>query len=174
MADANEVREAWKIAVENRHRPTALILTRQALPTLDRSVYASAEGVRKGGYVLADLGQGKPQVILMASGSEVRLIVEAGQALANAGIPVRLVSFPSWELFEGQEQAYRDAVLPPEIELRLAVEAGVSQGWHRWVGLKGRVLGIDRFGASAPVNEVFKQYGFTVENIEQIVRDMIY
>ena len=129
-ADANEVREAWKLAIENRHRSTALVLTRQNLPTLDRAVYAPAEGLRQGAYVLADLGEGEPQVILMASGSEVGLIVEAGQRLAAKGVPVRLVSFPSWELFGEQDSAYQDAVLPPDITARLAVEAGISMGWH--------------------------------------------
>ncbi len=172
-ADANETLEAWKIAIENRHRPTALALTRQNLPTLDRTVFAPAAGLRKGAYVLAELGSGKPQAILMASGSEVGLIVEAGQQLAAKGVSVRLVSFPSWELFNEQDQAYRDSVLPPDIEQRLAVEAGISQGWHRWVGSKGRVLGLDRFGASAPANLVFKNLGFSVENILGIVQDML-
>jgi transketolase len=172
-ADANETLEAWKVAIENRHRPTALVLTRQNLPTMDRTVFAPAAGLRKGAYVLADLGTGTPQVILMASGSEVGLIVEAGQRLASEGVAVRLVSFPSWELFNDQDQAYRESVLPPEVELRLAVEAGISQGWHRWVGSKGRVLGLDHFGASAPAGLVFKNFGFTVENIESIVQDML-
>jgi len=172
-ADANETREAWKIAIENRHRPTALALTRQALPTLDRSEFSSASGVRQGAYVLADLGEGKPRIILMASGSEVSLIVEAGKRLASQGIAVRLVSFPSWELFAEQEQTYRDAVLLPEIELRLAVEAGVSLGWHRWVGTQGQVLGIDRFGASAPAKVVFEQLGLTVDQIERISLTLI-
>jgi transketolase len=172
-ADANEVREAWKVAVENRRRPTALVLTRQNLPTLDRSAYAPAEGLRRGAYVLVDLGQGKLQVTLMASGSEVALIVAAGKRLAEQGVVVRLVSFPSWELFAEQEQAYRDTVLPPEVELRLAVEAGVPQGWHRWTGAKGHVLGLDRYGASAPANQVFKNLGFSVENIERIVLAML-
>jgi transketolase len=172
-ADANEVRVAWKIAIENRHRPTALVLTRQNLPTLDRTVYASEEGVRKGAYVLADLGEEKPQVILMASGSEVGLIVEAGKHLAEQGVAVRLVSFPSWELFTDQDQAYRDSVLLPGVELRVAVEAGISQGWHRWTGLKGRVLGLDHYGASAPAALVFKNFGFTVENIEQMVKELL-
>jgi transketolase len=172
-ADANEVCEAWKIAIENRHRPTVLVLTRQNLPTLDRMVFAPAQGLRKGAYVLADLGPGKLQVILMASGSEVALIVEAGKWLAEQGVSVRLVSFPSWELFAGQEQAYCDSVLPPEIELRLAVEAGVPQGWHRWTGSRGRVLGLDRYGASAPASLAFKNLGFSVDNIQQIVLDML-
>jgi transketolase len=129
--------------------------------------------LRKGAYILADLGQGYPQVILIASGSEVALIVEAGKRLAEQGVAVRLVSFPSWELFEAQEQAYRDAILPADVPLRLAVEAGVVQGWHRWVGSSGRVLGLDRYGASAPAGQVFKNLGFSVENIQQIVKEML-
>jgi transketolase len=172
-ADANETREAWKVAVENRHRPTSLILTRQNLPTLDRAVYAPAEGLQKGAYVLADLGDKKPEIILMASGSEVALIVEAGKRLAAKGVGVRLVSFPSWELFAGQSQEYRDAVLPPELELRVAVEAGISQGWHRWVGNKGRIQAVDRYGASAPANLVFEAFGFTAANVEQIAADLL-
>ena len=172
-ADANETCLAWQVAIENRHRPTALVLTRQNLPTLDRTVYAPADGLRKGAYVLADLGDEKPQVILIASGSEVGLIVAAGQRLAQQGLSLRLVSFPSWELFAEQDQAYQDAVLLPDVEHRLAVEAGVSQGWHRWVGSRGRVLGLDRYGASAPAGEVFKNLGFSVEHIEQLVWDML-
>jgi len=172
-ADANEVREAWKLAIENRHRTTALVLTRQNLPTLDRAVYAPAEGLKQGAYVLADLGQGQPRVILMASGSEVGLIVEAGQRLAAKGVPVRLVSFPSWELFAEQDAAYQDAVLPPGITARLAVEAGISMGWHRWVGSKGRVLGIDRYGASAPASTVFEKLGLTVEHAAQIAEELL-
>lgn len=172
-ADANEVREAWKVAIENRHRPTALVLTRQNLPTLDRSVVAPAAGVRRGAYVLADLGEGQPQIILMASGSEVSLIVAAGQRLAAQGVTVRLVSFPSWELFGEQDAAYQHAVLPPEITARLAVEAGVTLGWHRWVGSQGRVLGIDRFGASAPAATVFEKFGFTVENVLKIAQGLL-
>ena len=178
-ADANEVREAWKVAIENRRRPTVLVLTRQNLPTLDRTVYAPAEGVKKGAYVLADLGAGqegpqKPQIILMASGSEVGLIVEAGQRLAAQGVAVRLVSFPSWELFEEQEQVYRDAVLPPDVELRLAAEAGISMGWHKWVGSKGRVLGIDRYGASAPASQVFENLGLTANHAVEIANKMLH
>ncbi len=172
-ADANEVREAWKIAIENRKRPTALLLTRQNLPTLDRNVYAPASGLRRGAYILADLGEGTAQLILMASGSEVSLIVKAGERLASQGVAVRLVSFPSWELFNQQEADYRSQVLPPEVELRLAVEAGVSLGWQRWVGDKGYVLAVDRYGASAPAGEVFKNLGFTVENIEQIAWNLL-
>ena len=172
-ADANEVAEAWKIAIENRHRPTALVLTRQNLPTLDRSVYASAEGVRRGAYVLADLGHGKPQLILMASGSEINLIIETGKHLAEQGFAVRLVSFPSWELFAEQDAAYHDTVLPPDIPLRLSVEAGISQGWHRWVGSAGRVIGLDRYGASAPANLVFENLGFSVAHVEEVALELL-
>jgi transketolase len=172
-ADANEVREAWKVAVENRHRPTALALTRQTVPTLDRTVYAPADGVRRGAYVLADLGQDEPRIILMASGSEVSLIVQAGQRLAEKGVSVRMVSFPSWELFAEQDVTYQDAVLPPDVTARLAVEAGVTMGWHRWVGSKGRILGLDRYGASAPVNTVFDKLGMTADHVVQMATELL-
>ena len=163
-ADANETREAWLAAVAHRDRPSALALTRQSLPTLDRSVMASADGLRRGAYVLADLGHGQPEIILMASGSEVSLIVEAGQRLAEH-YGVRLVSFPSWELFEEQDEAYRAEVLPPAITRRVAVEAGIAMGWQRWVGDAGRVVALDRFGASAPAETVFEQLGLTAGHV---------
>ena len=173
-ADANEVREAWIVALQSQHRPAALVLTRQNLPTLDRSVYAPAAGVRRGAYVLADLGPaGPPQVILMASGSEVSLIVPAGQRLAEQGIAVRLVSFPSWELFAEQDASYQEAVLPSDVTARLAVEAGVTLGWHRWVGSAGRVLGLDRYGASAPAATVFEKLGLTVDNVEKMALELL-
>ncbi len=172
-ADANEVREAWKIAITNRHRPTVLALSRQALPTLDRSVYASAEGVQRGAYVLADLGKGDPQIILMASGSEVQLIVEAGQKLADQGISVRLVSFPSWEIFALQDKAYRDSVLLPEVHARISVEAGVYMGWEKWVGDKGRIIGLEHFGASAPAKALFQALGFSPEAVVKMAQDML-
>ena len=172
-ADANEVREAWKIAIENRHQPTALVLTRQNLPTLDRAVFQPAEGLRKGAYVLADLGQGKPQIILMASGSEVALILKAGKQLESQGVAVRLVSFPSWELFSQQDKAYQESVLLPDVEARLAVEAGVSLGWHRWVGTKGHVIGLDRYGASGPAGVVFENLGFSASAVEQAALEML-
>lgn len=171
--DANEVREAWKVAIANRHRPTALALTRQTLPTFDRTVYAPAEGVKKGAYVLADRGEGRPQIILMATGSEVSLIVEAGSRLAAKGYAVRMVSFPSWELFAEQDVTYRDEVLPPAVEYRLAVEAGVPQGWHRWLGSKGRILGLDRYGASAPANIAFEKLGLSADHVEEIALEML-
>ncbi len=163
--DANEVCESWKIAVSRRDGPTLMVFTRQNVPTLDRHIFASASGVWKGAYVLADLGKGKPQLILMASGSELGLIVKAGEILANEGINVRLVSFPSWELFARQERNYQESVLLTGVAARVAVEAGVSQGWERWVGDSGRVIGVDKFGASAPYKVVYEKYGLTVENI---------
>ena len=164
-ADANEVVQAWKIAVTRKNGPTLFALTRQNVPTLDRQKYASAAGLQKGAYILADLGSGSPDIILMATGSEVDLIVQAGEKLAEEGITVRLVSFPSWELFRRQEKSYQNSVLPPETPLRLAVEAGTTFGWKEWVGDKGDAIGIDRFGASAPANVLFEKFGFTVENV---------
>ena len=166
-ADANETAMAWRVAIETRNRPVALVLTRQSVPTLDRKHFASAEGLRHGAYVLADAPQEKPQLILIASGSEVGLVVAARETLQELKIPVRLVSMPSWELFEAQSHEYRDSVLPPSIRARLAVEAGVTQGWHRYVGDRGDMIGMDCFGASAPGPVLMRKYGFTVENICQ-------
>ncbi|TAK12595.1 MAG: transketolase [Anaerolineae bacterium] len=165
--DANEVSEAWRTAIERRDGPTCLLLTRQDVPTYDRARYASANGLARGAYVLADLGDGAPNLILMASGSEVRLILEVGERLANEGQSVRVVSFPSWELFENQAAEYRHSVLPPELTRRLAVEAGVSQGWHRWVGPEGELVTLDRFGASAPGDVVFEKLGFSAAAVYQ-------
>jgi transketolase len=164
-ADANEVGVCWLVAIERTSGPTALALTRQSVPTLDREEFASAEGLRRGAYVLADLGEDDPQLILMASGSEVPLIVQAGEQLTTKGISVRLVSFPSWELFEEQPQVYRDEVLPPTIPLRLSVEAGVTQGWEKWVGDQGVTIGLNRFGGSAPYQKLYEELGFSVERI---------
>jgi len=169
-ADANETAVAWLAALERREGPTALALTRQPVPTLDRARFASADGLRRGAYVLADLGGGAPQVVLMASGSEVELIVAAGELLAAEGSTVRLVSFPSWELFSAQPQAYRDQVLPPGVRARVAVEAGVAQGWERWVGDHGAMVSLERFGASAPYREIYRNLGFTPENIAEVAR----
>ncbi|MDI6696717.1 MAG: transketolase [Anaerolineales bacterium] len=172
-ADANEVTEAWKIAVSRREGPTALILSRQATPTLDRRIYAPAAGLGMGAYVLADMGEGQPELILMASGTEVSLIVEAGIRLTMEGINVRLISFPSWELFSAQAAEYRAAVLPPTLKHRLAVEAGVSQGWERWVGDYGQVISVNRFGASAPYKVLFEKYGLTVEHVIESAMEML-
>lgn len=172
-ADANETREAWLFALNHKEGPTALALTRQAVPTLDRRELASAQGLLRGAYVLADLGRGKPEVILMASGSEVAIVLEAGKRLAAQGRGVRLVSFPSWELFARQPAAYQRKVLPPEISARVAVEAGRSLGWERWVGERGIVIGIERFGASAPYQELYRQFGLTPEAVVRAARKLL-
>jgi transketolase len=164
-ADANETAEAWKIAINRKDAPTAFALTRQAVPTLDREKFASAKNVSRGAYVLADLGKSPVDLILMASGSEVDLIVKAGEILAEEGVNVRLISFPSLELFEQQPQKYQDEVMLPGVKARLAVEAGTKLGWHRWVGADGDLLTMDRFGASAPANLLAEEFGFTVENV---------
>lgn len=171
--DANETAVAWQLAIETQHNPTALILTRQAIGTLDRKIYASAEGLRKGAYVLADPPKLKPKLILIASGSEVGLIVAAQQKLLKKKIPVRIVSMPSWELFESQSQKYRDTVLPASIPLRLVVEAGIAQGWERYVGDKGMIISVEKFGASAPGETVMKKYGFSVENVCKQVEKLL-
>jgi transketolase len=164
-ADANEVSEAWRLAISKRDGPTALALTRQNLPTLDREVFSSASGLQRGAYVLADLGEGLPGLILMASGSEVSLIIEAGKRLAAEGVNVRLISFPSWELFAAQDQEYKDSVLMPNVQARLSIEAGISQGWDRWVGDRGTIISIERYGASAPYETVYEKLGLSVENV---------
>jgi transketolase len=171
--DANEATEAWKVAIARRHAPTALILTRQALPVLDRTIFTPASGLHQGAYVLGDLGDARPEIILMASGSEVSLIAEAGARLAAEGINVRLVSFPSWELFAAQDEAYRNQVLPPDIKTRLSVEAGVSQGWEKWVGDLGDSISVERFGASAPYKIIFEHYGFTVDHVIHRAQELI-
>jgi len=163
-SDANETAVAWRVAIESK-RPVAIILTRQNVPTLDRTRFAAADGLRRGAYVLADAPNGKADLVLIATGSEVGLIVAAAQKLSAQQIGVRCVSMPSWELFDAQPREYRDAVLPPAIAARLAVEAGSTQGWHRYVGDRGDVLGVDRFGASAPGDVLLREYGFTVENV---------
>jgi transketolase len=164
-ADANETAVAWRVALEARDHPVALVLTRQNVPTLDRSQLGAAEGLRQGAYVLADAPNGKPDAILIASGSEVGLGLAAREALQAQKIMTRVVSMASWELFDAQPRSYRDQVLMPSIHARLAVEAGASQGWHRYVGDHGDVLGVDRFGASAPGEVIMREYGFTVENV---------
>ena len=165
--DANETALAWRVAIELRNRPVVLALTRQNVPTLDRTQVASAEGLRHGAYVLADAPTGKPDVILIASGSEVHLVLDARQKLLEHKVQARVVSMPSWELFDAQPQEYRDSVLLPSVRLRLAVEAGVTQGWHRYTGDLGDVIGLDRFGASAPGGTVMREFGFTPENVLQ-------
>ena len=164
-ADANETAVAWRVALETSNRPVVLVLTRQDVPTLDRSRHAPAEGLRRGGYVLSDAPSGRPDLILLASGSEVSLIVAAAERLQVQGISVRCVSMPSWELFEALQQAEHDAVLPPSVGTRLAVEMGVAQGWDRYIGARGGMLSVERFGASAPAEVLLREYGFTVDNV---------
>ncbi len=163
--DANETAYAWRAAMMRSDGPTMLVLTRQNLPILDRGIVASAEGVLRGAYVLSKEKGDVPKVVLIASGSEVQLIVGAQTKLAEEGIDARVVSMPSWELFRNQPKSYRDEVLPPKVKTRLAVEAGAPLGWSEWVGEAGDVIGITKYGASAPYKESFKQYGFTIENV---------
>jgi len=167
-ADGNEAAQAWKAALKHRKGPVVLIHSRQKLPVLDRTVYAPAEGLHRGAYVLSDADE--VELILLASGSEVHLAVEAGEVLTNEGIGTRVVSMPSWELFEEQSEEYRNEVLPPEITTRLAIEAGVSQGWHKYVGRRGEVMGVDRFGASAPGDVVFSKLGITADHAAERAR----
>jgi transketolase len=171
--DANEVTEAYKVILQLQNKPAVLVLTRQALPTLDRTKYAPAAGLARGAYVLADAGGGKPQIILIGTGSEVSLCVGAYEKLKEEGIRARVVSMPSWDIFEQQDQSYRDQVLPPDVTARLAVEAGAALGWERYVGSKGRVIGMRTFGASAPLKDVMKKFGFTVENVTQTARELV-
>ena len=172
-ADANEVVEAWKVIMPLTHQPVALVLTRQALPTLDRTKYASAAGVAKGAYVLADASDGKPDVILMATGSEVSLCISAYEQLTTAGIKARVVSMPSWDIFEKQNDAYKNQVLPPAVKARVSVEEASTLGWSRYVGPTGTMIGMHSFGASAPAKDVQKKFGFTVEHVVQAARDAI-
>ncbi len=163
--DANEVVEAWRVIMQIQRQPAVLVLTRQAIPTLDRTRYAPASGLAKGAYVLADAGNGKPEVLLLASGSEVSLCVEAYEELKKQGIHARVVSMPSWKLFEQQTQEYRDSVLPPEVTARVSVEQATTFGWSKYVGSNGASLGIDTYGASAPYKALLEHFGFTVDRI---------
>jgi transketolase len=163
--DANEVVEAWKIIANLQHSPVTLVLTRQNLPTLDRTKYAPASGVAKGGYVLADAPGGKPQVILIGTGSEVSLCIEAYEKLKSEGIAARVVSLPSWEIFDEQDAAYKESVLPADVTARVSVEMAATFGWERYTGSKGRNIGMHRFGASAPLKDLLKYFGFTVEKV---------
>jgi transketolase len=172
-ADANEVVEAWKIIAQLRHQPVALVLTRQALPTFDRTKYGAASGTARGAYVLADAPGGKPDVILMGTGSEVSLCVEAYEKLKAEGIQARVVSMPSWEIFEQQDEAYKESVLPSSVTARVSVEMAATFGWERYVGLKGRKVGMHRFGASAPLKDLLKFFGFTAEAVVAEARKAI-
>ncbi len=171
-ADANETVYAWKAAIENRDHPTSLVFTRQKLPVLDAAT-GMAEGVGRGAYVLADPEDGDCDVILIATGSEVHLALDAAELLAQQGIKTRVVSMPSWERFERQSQAYRDSVLPPDVTARVAIEAGVTTGWQKWVGDHGVVIGVDRFGASAPYKVIFEKYGLTPERVAEAAQALV-
>jgi transketolase len=172
-ADANEVTEGWRVAIERREGPTSLLFSRQALPIFDRTRFGSASGARQGAYVLADPAGGDPEIILLGTGSEVSLIMDAREILEREGRRVRVVSMPSWELFSAQPQSYRDEVLPPSITARLSVEAASPLGWERWVGQHGDVLGLTRFGASAPYMDIYKHLNFTPDYIAQRARDLL-
>jgi len=171
--DGNEVVEAYRFIMQLRHQPAVLALSRQPLPTLDRKKYASASGVAQGAYVLADAPGGSPEVIIIASGSELSLAVAAHETLVAEGIRSRVVSMPSWEVFEHQPQAYRDSVLPPNVKARVAVEQGSILGWDRYVGSSGRVIGMNTFGASAPLKELQKKFGFEPNQVVMAAKEQL-
>ncbi len=170
--DANEVLEAWKHIAEQKHEPVVMVLTRQNVPTLDRTKYGSAEGLHKGAYVLADC-EGTPELIFIGTGSEVSLCLNAYEELTKEGVKCRVVSMPSWELFEKQDENYRNSVLPPNVTARISVEQASTFGWERYVGLQGRSIGMHTFGASAPLKELLKKYGFTPENLVKEAKDLL-
>jgi transketolase len=164
-ADANETAEAWRAAIRNAHGPTALIFTRQGLPVLDEAECASAENLHQGAYTLWQSNGGTPDVILIGSGSETHIALEAGKKLATEGVRVRVVNMPSWELFDRQPVEYRESVLPPQVRARVAVEAGAKLGWEHYVGLDGAIVGMESFGASAPASVLYEKFGLTAENV---------
>ncbi len=172
-ADANEVVEAWKVVAQLKHEPAALVMSRQNLPTLDRTEFASAEGVSKGAYILTDADLGDPEVILIGSGSELQLCVEAYRQLTEDGVQARVVSMPSWELFEAQPEAYKQQVLPRECKARVAVEMGSTFGWERYVGCTGAIVGMNSFGASAPLKDLLKKFNFTAEAVVEAAREQL-
>ncbi len=179
-ADANEVAEAWRVAIDRAHQPVALVLTRQNVPVFDRSRYAPAEGLRRGGYVLADstpvadgAGDGVPEVILIATGSEVALALAAHEELIADGVRSRVVSLPCWELFDRQDAAYRDEVLPPSVTARVSVEEASTLGWDRYVGLEGTKIGMHTFGTSAPLKDVQTKFGFTPDRVAEAAKELL-
>jgi transketolase len=171
--DANEVAESWRLIMQLKHEPVCLILSRQNCPTLDRSKYAPAAGTAKGAYVLADAPGGRPEVLLMATGSEISLAVAAHEQLVKEGIKSRVVSMPSWELFEHQPQEYKDSVLPPSVTARVSVEQASTLGWERYTGLTGKKIGMRTFGASAPLKELQKKFGFEPGRIVSAAREQL-
>lgn len=172
-ADANETTEAWRAALQQTDRPSVLVLTRQDLPTVDRTKYGAAAGVAQGGYVLADAPNGDPAVILLATGSEVSIALAAHEKLVASGVASRVVSMPSFELFDRQSDAYRESVLPARVTARVAIEAGIRQGWDKYLGSRGAFIGLDDFGASAPYSEIYKQRGLTAEAVERAARALL-
>jgi transketolase len=171
--DANEVVEAYRYIMKLHHEPAVLVLSRQALPTLDRSKYAPASGVARGAYVLADAPGGNPEVLLIASGSEVGLAVQAHEKLIAEGIRSRVVSMPSWDIFDHQTKEYRDSVLPPGVPARVAVEQASTFGWERYVGTTGRIIGMNTFGASAPLKELQKKFGFDPDHVAAAAKELL-
>jgi transketolase len=171
--DANEVTEAYKVMLQRTHGPSTLVLSRQPMPTFDRAKYAAASGVAKGGYVLADAEGGKPEVILMASGTELQHCVAAHEQLKSEGIKSRVVSMPSWELFEKQDGAYKDSVLSPAITARVSIEMAATLGWDRYVGPKGKSIGMHSFGASAPLKDLLKKFGFGSEQVVAAAKQLL-
>jgi len=171
-ADANETAEAWKFAIKSNKGPTVLALTRQSLPTLDRTVFGTAELLHRGAYVLKDVN-GTPDALILASGSEVKLALEAAETLAQDGVAARVVSMPSWELFDDQTQEYKNSVLPENVKARVSIEAGATQGWHKYLGMNGKAIGLDHFGASAPINDLFTNFGITADSVVQAVKSLV-
>ena len=171
-ADANETAEAWKFAIKSNKGPTVLALTRQSLPTLDRTVFGTAELLHRGAYVLKDVN-GTPDALILASGSEVKLALEAAETLAQDGVAARVVSMPSWELFNDQTQEYKNSVLPENVKARVSIEAGATQGWHKYLGMNGIAIGLDHFGASAPINDLFTNFGITADSVVQAVKSLV-
>jgi transketolase len=172
-ADGNETAAAWRLALESTNRPTALVLTRQNLPTLATTAERAYEGVKKGAYIVSEAQNGNPEALLLASGSEVSLAVEAQKVLASEGIHVTVISMPSWDRFEQQPKEYKEQVLPPTVKKRLAIEMAASLGWERYTGDEGDILAIDRFGASAPGEKIMEEYGFTVDNVVKRVKALL-
>jgi transketolase len=171
-ADANETVTAWRFAIEHKGNPIALMLTRQKLPTFDRAKYASADNLIKGAYILIE-NSPLPDIILIGTGSEVQLALGAYEQLIKEGVKARVISMPSWELFERQPKDYQESVLPPSVKRRVAIEAGVPIGWEKYVGDSGKIIGINKFGTSAPVNVIFKHYGITLENVLKIAKEIL-
>jgi transketolase len=172
-ADATETTEAWRAAILDVRGPTALIFSRQKLPVIDRTQYSPAEGLRRGGYILWQ-SKAEPEVILIGTGSEVHIALDAGRTLADTdGYRVRVVSLPSWELFDAQPLKYRESILPSAVRTRVAVEAGITMGWEHYVGLEGAVVGMDGFGASAPAEILYKKFGITAERVAEAARNLV-